>query len=848
MFFFNRLLAVALIAFLAAPSLPLEAKTRKGDKFLTQGRTFESKKEWDAALENYEKALSEDPSEVVYQMAATKGRFQASQAHLHEGLKLRSEGKLGDALLEFQRAFGIDPSSVSADQEIRRTQEMIQRERRRVEETGKESTPEDRGLTPSDEAKKQTREKIDRMLPVPELKPLNNDLINLKLNNQSPKVLFETVAKVAGLNVIWDPEYQPGRNLSIELNNSTLDEALDDLAVLTKSFWKPLSSNTIFITNDNRNKRNDYEEQVLKVFYLSNVNTPQELQEIVNAVRAVTELTRLMPYNSQNAIIARGEADRVALAEKIISDLDKPRAEVVIDVLVLQASQVFSRKITAALASTGLNVPVNFTPRPGLQVVTNPNTTNTTTTTTTTTIPGETTTNPTTTPTTTTTTNTGSTFIPLQNLGHLASSDFSITLPGALLQAALSDANTKILQSPEVRSVDNVKAELKIGERQPTATGSFQPGIGGVGINPLVNTQFTYIDVGVNVAITPRVHDNNEVTMHIELDISSVAGTVNLGGIEQPIIQQNKVTHDLRVREGEASLLAGLVQQQESKSVTGIPGLSSIPLLRRLFTGEDVDRSKSELMIALIPHIVRRPELTPENLRGIAVGNATTIKLNYAPLAPAGKSPAPSAATPGPTAAVTTPAAPGPVPAQPLVLPPAVGGANTPPATAPPATAPPIPAVPPVTAPVTPANPNQPQVGAPRVFFQPSQVDTNLSAGFTVAVAVDGMTDAAAAPMQIQFDPKIVRLNNVTTGDFLAQGGPPPSFTQNILNDAGTATIQLARIPGSPGVSGSGVLVNLNFQAVGRGLANITIPNLTIMNAQTQPIATGTPRLVVNVR
>jgi general secretion pathway protein D len=844
--FFNRLVAAVLAAVLVGPAVPLEAKTRKGDRFLSDGRTQERKKDWDGALNSYERALSEDPSDVVYQMAAQKTRFQASQAHLDAGFKARAEGQLGDALIEFQRAFGINPGSSVADQEIRRTQQMIERERRRLQETGKEASPEEKALTPSEEAKKQVRDKIERMLPVPELKPLNNEPINLKMNNQTPKVLFETVAKVAGLNVIWDPEYQPGRNLSIELNNSTYDEALDDLAVLTKSFWKPLSANTIFITNDNRNKRNDYEEQVLKVFYLSNVNTPQELQEIVNAVRAVTELTRLMPYNSQNAIIARGEADRVALAEKIITekiitDLDKPKAEVVIDVLVLQASQVFSRKITAALAPTGLNVPVNFTPRGGLRVVTDATTPATTT-------PATTSTATTPTVPATTTPAAAINAIPLQNLGRLASSDFSITLPGALLQAALSDATTKILQSPQVRSVDNVKASLKIGEREPTATGSFQPGIGGVGINPLVNTQFTYIDVGVNVDLTPRVHDNNEISMHVDLDISSVAGTVNLGGIEQPIIQQNKISHDLRVREGEVSLLAGLVQHQESKSVTGIPGLSSIPLIRRLFSGESVDRNNSELMIALIPHIVRRPDISPENLRGIAVGNATTIKLNYAPL-PSQAAPArPAAAAPVPAAPpAATPAAvapPNPVP----VLPPAA--VNAPPATAPPPTAAPLPpGLPPATAPTAPPPaPNTPPAAGGRLFFQPAQVDIGLSAAITVAVAVDGVADVASAPMQIQFDPRIVRLNNVSIGDFLAQGGSPPSFTQNILNDTGTATIQLARLPGTPGASGTGVLVNLNFQAVGRGAATVTIPNLTLLNSQSQVVARGTPQLTVNVK
>ena len=192
-----------------------------------------------------------------------------------------------------------------------------------------------------------------------------------------------------------------------------------------------------------------------------------------------------------------------------------------------------------------------------------------------------------------------------------------MVLPSALLQAALSDAKTRVLQAPQIRSIDNVKAELKIGEREPTATGSYQPGLGGVGVNALVNTQFTYIDVGVNVAITPRVNDNGDVSMHVDIDISNVTGSVNLGGINQPIIGQRKISHDIRMHEGDVNLLGGLINQQDTKQITGIPGLSSIPILRRLFSGESVDHQRDELMIALIPHIVRRPQLTPDNLKGI---------------------------------------------------------------------------------------------------------------------------------------------------------------------------------------------------------------------------------------
>src|ERR1039458_1883981 len=652
MYLFNRLTAIMLTAVLLGPTLPREARTKKGDKFLTEGRLHEQKKEWDAALEAYEKALSEDPADILYQMAATKIHFQAAQSHIDKGLKLRAQGQLGEALLELQKAYAINPGSPAAVQEIRCATEMIDRERKRVEENGKGSDAQERALTAGDKAKKETEDRIDSILGVPQLRPIDQNPINLRMNGSS-KLLFETVAKVAGLNVLWDPEYTASvnRNIPVEFQNSTLEEALDYLAVVTKSYWKPLSSNTIFITMDNPNKRRDYEEQVAKVFYLSNVSTPQELQEIVNAVRSVADIQRFFPYNSQNAIIAKGSADQVALAEKILHDLDKPKSEVVVDIIVMEASTVYTRQLTAAIASAGLTVPANFTPRAGLQVVNNPTTTSTTTAGNGTTAVGTTTTD------TGTTTTASGTAIPLSNLGHLSSADFSTTIPSALLQAVLSDATTKVLQSPQLRAVDNLKATLKIGDREPTATGSFQPGIGGVGINPLVNTQFTFIDVGVNVEITPRVHDNGDVSLHVDLDISSVTGQVSLGGINQPIIGQRKISHDIRMPEGAVQLLAGLTSASNTKTKTGIPGLANIPIIGRLFSGESIDRERQELMIAIIPHIVRRPDFTAENMRGIAVGNQAGGHLNYS------RRPSAQPAATAPAAPKKEEAAPSPVPA-----------------------------------------------------------------------------------------------------------------------------------------------------------------------------------------
>jgi len=836
MSFFNRLMAVLLTAAMLAPVTPLEAKTRKGDRFLRDGRVAEAKRDWDAALENYEKALSEDPADVSYQMATQKARFQAGQAHVDKGLRVRAEGKLGDALLEFEKAWAINPSSTVAEQEIRRTKEMIERERKKAAETGKDAAPADQALTPVQAYKKETQERLANLLPLPELKALDPKPINLKMNNQAPRVLFETVCKLAGINLLFDPEYQPGKNQSLELNGATLEEALDAVAVVTKSYWKPMSANTIFVTNDNVTKRRDYEDQVMKVFYLTNVTQAQEVQEIVTAVRSVADIQRIFVYNAQNAIVARGEADRIALAEKIINDLDKPKNEVVVDILVMEASTVWSRKITAAVASTGLTVPVSFTPRGGLKTVT------------------DATTSTDTTSTTTTTTSTTTSSIPLQNLGRIASSDYSITLPDGLLQAVLSDAQTKVLQSPQLRSLDSQKATLKIGDRQPTATGSYSPGVGGVGINALVNTQFTYIDVGVNVDLTPRVHDNGEVSMHVEVEISSVNGKVNLGGIEQPIIGQRKVIHDIRMREGEVNLLGGLLKQQESKSVTGVPGLSSIPVLRRLFTGESIDRDRGELMIALIPHIVRRTEITPQNLRPIAVGSTQVIKLNYAPRKPEepAKPTTPAPAQPAAPAA-TAPTTTAPAPTAPTMTAPALTAQA---ATAPgPTAAPGIPGLPGAPPPPPPEAPKQqataeskPSAASASVSFVPLSVETQLSGAVRATLMLTGGQDVFASPLQVQFDPKALRLTDIVRGGLLGSDGQQVVFTKNIMNDAGTATVNLNRFPGAKGVTGSGTLVTLSFQAIGRGQTSVTIPNLTVRDSQGNTIVTATPSMTVNIR
>jgi general secretion pathway protein D len=830
MSFFNRLTAVVVSFALLGPLTPVEARTKKGDKFLAEAKLHEAKKEWDAALDCYEKAQSEDPTDPVYQVAADRGRFQASQAHVERGMTVRAQGQLGEALMEFQKAYAINPGSAIAAQELLETQQMILRERKRIEETGKEASPEVRSLTPGQTAEQEENEKIDRLLPIPELRPMKPGLVDLKMTGKV-KTIFDTLGKYAGINVIWDPEFQapqpPHDTFTVDFDHITLDQALDNIEVLSKTYWKALSPNTILVTNDTQAKRRDYEEQVLKTIYVHNISGPTEMQEIVNAVRTVPELNKVFPDNEQYAIVVRGEADKVALAEKIVHDLDRPRPEVLLDILILETSTTFNKQISAAIASGGLNVPINFTPRSSIQVQ-NSTTSATTSTTSSTTS----TSTSTTTPTTTTGSSTTGQAIPLSEVGHLSSSDFSVTLPNALLQAAMSDAKTTVLQAPELRAVDGVKSSLNIGEREPTASGSFQPGVGGVGINPLVNTQFQYVDIGVNVEVLARVHSDTEVSMDLLLNLTTIAGQVNLGGINQPIIGQRKIQHSLRMNEGEAAIIGGLVTTQDDKTITGIPGLSSIPLLGNLFKGSTVDHNTDDVIIVVIPHIIRKPSYTPENLRAIAVGNQTTVKVSYAPKPPDSESPAAPSGSAGQPPAPATPTTP---------------PATTPPAAAPPATAPPA-AAPPATAPPATAPPATAPPATAVLRFAPSPVQIGVGGNFTVSLMLDSVADLASAPVQVVFDPKILKLDDVSQGDLMSQGGATATLTKNIQNDAGAAAVQLSRPPGSPGANGSGALLTFHFSAVAPGTTQVTAPNLTLRNSQGAAAATGSAQLTVNVK
>src|SRR6266446_5246446 len=397
----------------------------KGQPDFSQGKKAETIQDYDAAFVFYQKAVKKEPYNASYRIKLNAIRFEASQKHVKAGLELRKKGDLQGAASEFERAQVIDPSSPVADQELRKTVEMIAEKNRAADEAAE---------PPAD-----PNEQRLASLP-PEIKPLSRAAINYRASNDA-KIVFDTIGKLAGLTVIYDPDF-PARRISVELNNVTLEQALEIVSLESKAFWKPVTENIIFVIPDQVQKRRDYEEQVVKTFYISNTVQPQDLTEIVTGLRQLLDLKRIQQLNSQNAIIVRDTPDKLLLAEKMIRDIDKAKPEVVVQVEVLEARTDRLRDLGIL---PGQKATIAINPNTSSSGTTNSSTTNN---------------------------------LTLSQLRHLNGGSYAVTLPSLTANAVLTDSNTKIIQNPEVRSVDAQTAKLKIGDRIPIATRSFSSGIG----------------------------------------------------------------------------------------------------------------------------------------------------------------------------------------------------------------------------------------------------------------------------------------------------------------------------------------------------------------------------------
>jgi general secretion pathway protein D len=816
-----RLLSAPAVLIFAALALaaPPRARAESANSDLKQGRAAEARQDYDAAVADYQKAFQKNPKDGRAQVALYRVRTTAGATHISTGRKLLQAGDLQGALAEFIHASELDPSNEAAQQEIARVR---QRQGQAAPQPAEVEQPELAG----------EQQELDSIGAPVQLKPVSTEPLTLRMTEDA-KVIYQAIGKAAGVNILFDPDYNSKR-IQVDLNNVTLLDALRIVGTISNTFWRPITTNTIFVAANTRVKRTELDVQAVQTFYLANAWQQNDLNDVQTALRNVLPNAKVYGVQSQNAIVMRATPDELLLAQKIINDLDKPRSEVVVDTAVLEVSRNWERTLGIAWPSS-IGV--------ALQA---PNSSSSTSSSSTTTGTTSTTTSPT-----------------LYDLSHLKASDFAVTVGSATLNLLLSDTNTQILQDPRIRATDGQKADMKIGSKIPIATGSYQTGAATALVSSLVNTQFQYEDVGVEIEVTPSVHYDHDVTLKIKITVSADSSSVTISGVTEPIISQRVVDQVIRLKEGEASILGGIQDNQDQQAWTGIPGLSSIPILKYIFGSKDHTIQTDEIVFVVVPHVVRGHDVDDQNLRAIDTGSGQSIDLRrvdtQAPapapaFIPASSSQRPAAqgssigSVPGQSADTAAAQAMAqmratqqpefnPVPPQqaapPPAQPPPTPGANAP------SNSPPTGQLAPGQQPAAPA-------GHATFTFNSPTAPLDTGSSFQVPIVLSGGADVSSVPLQLHYDPTRLTLTNVAAGGYLNRDGQTAAVAHRD-DGQGNVNIAASRPPGAPGMSGSGVVFVLTFQAKAPGSTSITTTQAAVVTTkgQSMPVQGAVASVVI---
>ena len=762
---------------------PITAQAQSAKTWNKRGQDAEVRKDYDTAYEDYRQATLKAPKDLRYKAHFERMRFQAAVSHIDRGRVLRQSGDLTGALNEFRRAHQIDPSNQTAQQEIDR----IQHPEQPVPPAPVQPAP----ASEQSAQKSAILEELNSVAGPVQLKPVSNDPITLHMV-EDVKNIYQAIGKAAGLNVLFDPDYVSKR-IPVDLTTVSLSDALRIVGTMSGTFYKPVTSNTIFVAQNTRTKRAELDEQAVQTFYLTNASQQNDANEILTAIRNLLDpSTKIYLVPSQNAIVMRATPDQLLLAQKLLNDLDRARSEVVVDVAILEVNRDKIRKL-------GLTLPqsVSLTPQatPGTSTSSSGSSG------------------------TGTGTATTSNFT-LNSLAHLNANNFAVGISGATLDALLTDADTRILQNPNVRATDGQRATLKIGQRIPIATGSYNAGVS-AGIGSIgVQTQFQYIDVGVNIDMTPTIHYDNEVTLKMKIDVSSHQGDVTISNVTEPVIGQRTTEQVITLKEGEPGILAGILTKQDNLNVSGTPGLGELPFFKYFFSSRNKEVQQDEIVFLLIPHIVRESLLTSLNTRAIDSGTGQSIELRRlegsqlsgADLA----NPSLRPARPTPTGPPTTAANAASAMVQQLKQ---QAEPPTPPAAGPPIS---FTVVPPATPPA-------------------------VGSTFQVAVMLANGRDVYSVPLQMQFNPKVLQLVNVDSGNFLGRDGQPVALVHRDDGN-GLVTISTSRPPNLAGVNGQGSLCTLTFKAVAAGDSDLALVKVGARNSTQANLPAVGSQAVVHVK
>ncbi|HEY3042796.1 MAG TPA: tetratricopeptide repeat protein [Vicinamibacterales bacterium] len=552
-----------------------------------RGRDAEQRQDYDRAVAEYTQALRLAPRNADARLGLERARLRAAQDHFVRGRRLAALGKFDEALVEYGLAAELNPSNADVDQELRATRNRLRAK-----------------IAVSSEGKTELQTLIDRSR---NLAPPGLDLprdvkmpASLTFREASSRDVFTSIARFANISIVFDSTFRDTA-ITVDLRNASLEDALTTVAGVTRTFFRVISQGTVVVIPDTEAKRREYEEEVVRTFYLSNA----DLKETMDLLRLVLDVRRISATTATNALTLKDTPERVAAAARVLSAIDKARPEVIIDVELLEVDRTRLLDYGLQLASPG-SPPIGID---SSATVYPPNST-----------------------------------LTLQALRNLSQSDVLLAnLPSLYYRLLKTDVNTRTLANPQLRTSDGTTAQARFGDQVPVPTTTFAPiATGGTPQQPI--TAYAYQNIGVNIDITPRTHHDDDVTLVLKVAVTSLSGS-GFGGL--PTFGNREISTVIRLRDGETNMLAGLIRDDERRSLDGIPGLSDIPGVGRLFAHTQRTTNQTDIVLTLTPHIIRVLDLDEADLRAFRVGRDTLEPLPELPL-PAPVPVEPPAASPPP--------------------------------------------------------------------------------------------------------------------------------------------------------------------------------------------------------
>ena len=808
-----QIVAVAAAAVLAAGCAAGQA-FRQGEQATAAGKL-------DEAVEAYRRASQAAPDNANYRIALQRATMAASRAHIDKAREFEAKDQLEAALGEYRQASEMDPTNRSA---VAKVAELDRTIRQRIEAA--------RPRPPIE----QMRERARAASQPPALLNFTTPLPLIRYQNAPLKDVLASIAATTGVNITYDREVTD-RAITVQLDGATLEQALNQIMTMNGLSYKVVNDRSIFVFPDTAPKHAQYDEQVVRTFYVSNADATELTQILSTIVRlpGIAVQPGIVANKAANTITVRATAPVVQIIEKIIQQNDKPRAEIVIDVEILEVERTRAKNYGLNLSDYAVGA------------VFSPEVSPSGTTTATTGATGATgTTGGTTSSASGRSTAPGALVSPpafnLNTISRgITTADFYLAVPTAIVRFLESDSHTKIIAKPQLRIAEGTKQSLNLGSRIPVISTSYTPiATGGAGVNPL--SSYQYQDVGVNIDITPTVTLEGDIRLDLVIDDSALGADKSVAGVSVPTFVQRKVTTRLRLRDGESNLLAGLYQNSEQNAVSGFPGAIRLPLFRQLLSQNTVNTDQLDIVMLITPHIVRTHEITEDDLKPIYIGSQQNLGLNGPPpliAQPAPVEPTPPPAPAGPTGATgatgatmqgpggtqvavppgSTPVpgvvlAPQPTQTQPpsnIVVPPPPQAAAVNPA---PATVPPSPT--PTTAEPAAVPTQSPGIGAAQIIISPPGPTFRVGGGpYTVPISISDAARISTLTLTLTFDPTKLRVRSVNEGSFMRSGGVNATFRQQV--EGNRIDITITRTTDATGASGTGLVAAVLFDAIAPG-------------------------------